>query len=272
MKVSCTTLACPDWSLETVLERFKEYGYDGVDFRGLGDEMQLWKLEAFSTDAEATARRVAEAHLEVTGFSSGARLYNPDPADAEAALEEVRQYARLCRIFSAPIIRVFGGRHQGTAWNEVLAAAAETLRKMAEIAGEGITIAVETHDDFTESSKVAEVIARTNAPNVGVLWDLHHPYRVAGESPQQTYDNIGRYTVATHLKDSRTTGTGEDDYEYVLAGEGDVPLAEMVRLLKAGGYDGAITLEWEKKWHPELAEPEVALPHHARYIRQLISQ
>ena len=35
---------------------------------------------------------------------------------------------------------------------------------------------------------------------------------------------------------------------------------QAVSLLKAGGYDGYYSFEWEKWWHPELAEPEVAFP------------
>ena len=26
--------------------------------------------------------------------------------------------------------------------------------------------------------------------------------------------------------------------------------------------------EWEKKWHPELADPEIALPHFANWFRK----
>jgi len=270
MKISCTTLACPDWSLETILTKLSEYGYDGVDFRGVGAEMKLWTLEAFSTDAESTARQIADAGLDVTGLSSGAVLFHPDPAVIEAGIEEVRQYASLCRMFAAPMIRVFGGGRHGAGWDAAIPTAADTLRRMAGIAGEDVIIAVETHDDFVDTARLAEVFRQVDAPNVGVLWDLHHPYRMVGESPRQSYDNIGARTVATHLKDSRLTGKDEHDHEYVLAGEGDVPLAEMVDLLKAGGYDGCITLEWEKKWHPELAEPDVALPHHARFMRSLI--
>jgi sugar phosphate isomerase/epimerase len=29
-----------------------------------------------------------------------------------------------------------------------------------------------------------------------------------------------------------------------------------------GGYQGWVSVEWEKRWHPEIAEPEVALPQH----------
>jgi len=270
MKISSTTLGCPDWPLETILERFVEYGYDALDFRGLDGEMELWRLEAFSADAEETAARVAAAPLAVSGFSSSARMFNLDPDAVEKALMEVREYARLCRLFGAPMIRVFGGRLEGTPWPEAIAAAVETLDKMAEVAGEGVTVAVETHDDWVQSEPLAEVLGKVDRPNVGALWDLHHPYRVAGESPRQTYDNIGRYTVATHLKDSRDLGGGK--HEYCLGGEGDVPLAEMVSLLGGGGYDGYLTLEWEKKWHPELAGPEVALPHHAAYMRKLIQE
>ena len=34
------------------------------------------------------------------------------------------------------------------------------------------------------------------------------------------------------------------------------------------GFDG---VEWEKKWHPDLAEPEVAFPHFAAFARRLMS-
>ena len=270
MKISSTTLGCPDWPLETILERFVEYGYDALDFRGLDGQMELWRLDDFSAAADQTATRIAASGLAVSGFSSSARMFNLDPAAAETALMEVREYARLCRLFGAPMIRVFGGRLEKTPWKKAIAAAVETLKKMADVAGEGVTVAVETHDDWIHSAPLAEVMDKADLPNVGVLWDLHHPYRMAGESPRQTYDNIGRYTVATHLKDSRELGGGK--CEYCLGGEGDVPLAEMVSLLARGGYDGYLTLEWEKKWHPELPEPEVALPQHAAYMRKLIEQ
>ncbi|KKM66836.1 hypothetical protein LCGC14_1477220 [marine sediment metagenome] len=272
MKIACTTLACPRWSLEQILKELSASGYDGIDFRGLGDEMEVWKLPAFTTDAEATAGKIAAAGLTVSGFSSSARMFNADADKRAKGYAEVAEYAALCRRFGAPMIRVFGGSLGGVELDRAIDVAAETLTEMAEIAGEGVTVAVETHDDWTASAPLAAVLAKVDRPNVGALWDLHHPYRMEGESPQQTYDNIGRYTVAAHLKDSRLTGKGEHDHEYVLGGEGDVPLGEMVKLLAAGGYDGMITLEWEKKWHPELAGPEVALPAHAKYMRELIAQ
>ena len=47
-------------------------------------------------------------------------------------------------------------------------------------------------------------------------------------------------------------------------------MAEAYQVLRAGGYDGWLTLEWEKKWHPEIEEPEVAFPGYARYMRGLM--
>jgi sugar phosphate isomerase/epimerase len=75
--------------------------------------------------------------------------------------------------------------------------------------------------------------------------------------------------VYTHVKDSLAVGDSQS--RYVLPGQGgDVPLVEMIGLLKAGGYDGYLTLEWEKKWHPEIADPAQALPAYAQYLKQFV--
>ena len=60
-----------------------------------------------------------------------------------------------------------------------------------------------------------------------------------------------------HVKDARRR---DDGWELVPLGEGEVPVRESLAALRAAGYDGWLTVEWEKRWHPELAEPEVALP------------
>jgi len=265
MKISCTTLACPGWSLERILDLFQSAGYDAIDFRGLGEQMEIWRLPAFGTDIEKTADRIARAALAVSALSSGARMFVPDPDQVQAQVEEVAHYGRLCRALNAPVIRVFGGAVGDTPMSKAIPAAAETLARLAEAAGEHTTVAVETHDDWVCSGPLAEVLARVDAANVGVLWDLHHPWRLAGEPAEETFANIGRYTVAVHVKDSRPAGRGR--HEYCLPGAGDVPLAPMARLLTQGGYDGYLTLEWEKRWHPEIADAAVALPAYARYMR-----
>jgi sugar phosphate isomerase/epimerase len=268
MIISATTLGCPNWPLERILKEFPAMGYDAVDFRGLDGQLEVWKLDAFGPRAGETAAKIAASGLVVSAFSGSAKMYNPDAAGLQAGLEEVRQYVRLCREFRAPILRVFGGAVKGRTLAEAIPTAVETLRKMSDIAGADATIAVETHDDWMRSAPLAEVMSQVNRPNVRVLWDLHHPYRAAGESPEETYKNIGRWTVATHVKDSKRGADGKS--AYVLPGEGgDVPLERMVALLKRGGYDGCLTLEWEKRWHPEIAEPEVALPAWAKYLRRL---
>jgi sugar phosphate isomerase/epimerase len=67
-----------------------------------------------------------------------------------------------------------------------------------------------------------------------------------------------------HVKDARRRG---DEWELVPLGEGEVPVQESLAGLGAAGYDGWFTFEWEKRWHPELAAPEVALPRDGEILR-----
>jgi sugar phosphate isomerase/epimerase len=71
----------------------------------------------------------------------------------------------------------------------------------------------------------------------------------------------------THLKDSRPEGAG---VRYVLTGSGTVPVRETVNVLAAAGYKGYYSFEWEKKWHPEIEAPEVAIPHYAKVMREYL--
>ena len=41
------------------------------------------------------------------------------------------------------------------------------------------------------------------------------------------------------------------------------------RVLKAAGYNGYFTLEWEKIWHAYIEEPEVAFPQYVQYMKNL---
>jgi len=46
-------------------------------------------------------------------------------------------------------------------------------------------------------------------------------------------------------------------------GRGEVPIFDAIDALSKGGYKGYYSFEWEKLWHPELAEPEIALADYA---------
>jgi sugar phosphate isomerase/epimerase len=142
-----------------------------------------------------------------------------------------------------------------------MARLAGNLRAFGDAAlGCGVGIVLETHDDFSTGAQVAELLAATAHPAVHALWDLHHPYR-RGESPATTFERIGGATHHVHVKDG-SLGRG-----YTLLGEGDVPLFPMLDLLLDGGYSGPVSLEWEKRWEPQIADPEIAFPQYAAGLR-----
>ncbi|MCW3061339.1 MAG: Xylose isomerase protein barrel [Capsulimonas sp.] len=264
MKLGVTTLGCPNWTLDEILTNVKAYGYDGVELRGIGPDLDLTQSPHFATEAETerSRRRFADAGLEISTLDSSVTLAQTDAAKRESNLQHGRETIDLAARLGVPFVRVFGGGEdlRLEESEDLVAAGLAELGAYAFSTGQDVSVLLETHDAFSTGVRVAAAIARAAHPRAAALWDLHHPAR-HGEATAETYHALAPYTRSTHVKDSRAGGT------YCLCGEGDIPLREMIGLLHAGGYDGYLTLEWEKRWIPELLEPEVAFSQYAKVLR-----
>ena len=268
MKLAFTTLGCPAWDMDTILSKAVEYGFDGVDFRGYLGTLELFELPEFTTQAKETAQRFADAHLEVPCFSSSVRLFCETDSEKAGYIEEIKAYTRICEPFGTPFIRIFGGYIGEVPRAQAIEIAGENLKVMAGIAEDHhVTLLLETHDDWVDCTHMKAIMEIADSDSVGILWDIHHPYRKAGEIPSKTWRTLGKWIQYTHWKDSFPKG---DNHQLCLVGDGDLPLEEIFCILKQGDYSGYLTLEWEKKWHPEIENPKVAFPGYVRFMRRLI--
>jgi sugar phosphate isomerase/epimerase len=269
VRFAYSTLACPGRRLEEALELGAGAGYEGVELRLIDGELLDPGMGA--QDRRRVAGACARANLPVVAVDSSIRLTAPD---AVGTLAEIGAFLELAAEWGAPAVRVFGGDlpEEPEARHERLAAAAGLLEQASDQARRlGVRIGVETHDSFLASATVAELLALVPSSWVGAVWDSHHPCR-AGESAAQVFANIGSRLCLAQVKDAARTGTGPDGWRLVPLGEGDVPVRDMLGLLLRGGYGGWVSVEWEKRWHPEIDEPETALPQHLRLLRTWVTE
>lgn len=264
MRFSYSTLACPGMSLEGALELGARAGYAGVELRLIDGDLADPRMSPRQRRRVASA--CERAGLAVAAVDSSIRV--AALADPGRILADIGAFLDMAAALHAPVIRVFGGDLPADpdARRERLAMAAAVLEQASGPASDyGVRIGIETHDGFRASATVAELLALVPSPWIGAVWDSHHPYR-AGETATQVHAAIGARLFLAQVKDAVRLGPGQDDWKLVPLGEGEVPVREMLRLLHADGYDGWVSVEWEKHWHPELGEPADALPQHLRLL------
>ncbi|MCP4168612.1 MAG: sugar phosphate isomerase/epimerase [Chloroflexi bacterium] len=274
MKISLMTLGCPDWDLDTICRKGRAYGFDGIDFRGLLDEIDITKLPAFTTGVAATKRKLADAGLEVSGISSSIRVC--DRENLANNVEEAMRTIAVAQALDARNIRVFGrGDLDKYTHSELAEIGCDCMNRI--LALEGATALhwlFETHDNWIRARDCKLLLDNIASPAFGALWDMGHTARVGGESPAESYAAIGQRVGYTHVKDAVYNRTHpkamEDGWRYVLPGQGELPLADALTLLKRNGYDGWILFEHEKRWRPNLPEPEVAFPAFVEWVRPLL--
>jgi sugar phosphate isomerase/epimerase len=257
-RIAFSTLAFPDATLAAALSAGRRWGYSGVELRLIDGELIDPALPA--ARRTQIRRTLVVGGLPVVAVDSSIRLTGDDPGP------DLRRFLQLASEFQAPLVRVFGGGlDPPQARQDRLRTAARVLEEAVPLAARlGVAIGVETHDAFSASSAVAELLALLTADGVpsdlvGAVWDSHHPHRM-GETPAEVYANLGPRVLLAQVKDARRIKDG--DWRLVLLGAGEVPVREMLGLLAAGGYPHWISVEWEKRWHPEIEDPEVALPQH----------
>ena len=270
MKLAFSTVGCPDWSFDEIFAAAKDFGYDAIEIRGIGNEIYAPKLNVFSEkNTEATKKKLKNAGLFVSMFTSNSVI--GIPAGAKAGKKEAIEYIDLAYRLEVPFVRIMV-TPRPEADEADLGCAAAVYSEICEYAkNKSVIPLLETNGIFAESGVLAKFLEQIPGENKGALWDIHHPCRFFGESAGQVFGNIGKYVKYLHIKDSviepETKKAG-----YKMVGYGDMPIADIVRLVADGGYDGVFSLEWTKRWQPELQEPGIVFAQYVDYMRQLLSE
>lgn len=260
-----STLGCPTWTLEHAADVAVANGYAGLEIRVLDGEIIPADLSSLRC---AEVRRILQTrNLRIAGLGASTRFTSASRSERLANVDELRRYLALANALEAPMVRTFGGDvPPGVTIEQAADWVADGIRAVLPDAERyGVTVMLETHDAFCRGADVARVLTQVNHPRFQAIWDVHHPYRM-GESIEETWRWIGARVGHVHLKDARRREDGS--WQLVLMGEGEIPNHAVIKLLRANGYQGDLSIEWEKKWHPEIEEPEVALPQHAQVVRE----
>lgn len=270
MKLSVSSLACPDWSLEEIASACVTAGIAGIELRGLGGEIDITRLPAFNGDLPATLALLHRHQLQLPCFATSVTLVSPSPQRWQDMLDEAHRYATLAQKTATPFLRIFGGAiPKGMSEDEALAMAQRHLRQVVKICRpRGVQALLETHDIWATAAAARRLLHEFDPAEAGVLWDIEHPAR-QGESPADTAASLHRWIRHVHLKDSLITdGVSKPR----LLGQGDLPVEAVLQALSFLGYDGWICLETEKRWHIETAPaPEESIPQFAQFMRTHVS-
>jgi sugar phosphate isomerase/epimerase len=270
LPLAFSTLGCPAWTWPQILDFADKHEFSAIELRGLLGDMNLPARPEFAADKIPAAKReVAARGLKIACVSSSAEMHMADPQKRAQQLSDARGFIDLASALGAPYVRVFGNKMDGPR-EEVIARVSSGLHELGEYAGpRNVTVIIESHGDFTDSPTLKEVLTRVGSEHVALLWDAHHTFVSSHEEPEFTVGQLGRWIRHTHLKDSVAAGK---DRHYVLTGKGEVPVKRQVEALAKINYTGFYCFEWEKVWHRDLLEPEVAFPDYLKIVGEYMRE
>jgi len=295
MKLSGHTMGTPEYSLEEAIDLFARIGLDGIEIIVQSDGYPCAvPLAATDREAAVIARRVRENGLRVAGLTPYLDLFNDLNESVRA--DECRKLKRvvdLAQIMGAGFVRVYGGKFVHGETDEGGRKLGQFVRSMRECgdycAPRGVRLCLENHFGTmtTTAARTMEIVKAIDHENVGVLYDQanlaffpaeEYPEAIAlqkekiffvhckdlvyrGGSPRPpVFKNVSHIDESERTVYSRIPGRGILDWPGILGA------------LSAAGYDGWVSLEYERRWQKlDLPDAREGMPQGAAYIRGVLS-
>jgi sugar phosphate isomerase/epimerase len=257
--LSFSTLGCPDWSFLQIVNFAKIHHYQGIEIRGILREMDLPRCPEFSEEQiAATLQLMKERNLKFSGLGSSASLHYADSMERIKNIAEAKRFIDLAQKINCPYVRVFPNKFPPEQdKKQTIDLIIKGLTELGDYAkNKNVKVLMETHGDLVHTDDIEKIMQAAAHPHVGLVWDICNMWIITKEPPAEVYHKLKKYIHHTHIKDAKLK---DGKIEYVLLGKGDVPAFEAIDLLAADGYTGYYSFEWEKLWHPEILEPEIAL-------------
>lgn len=254
-----STLGCHELDLDATCALAARHDIHTLEIRALEDRQDLPQYLDETFPDSGTVQAILDQHKQsIVALNSSFKLVGSQEGDRRELLE----FARWAEMLNIPYIRAFGGGSMAEPLSAAeLDEASENLRWWHGVrqSNEWNTrLALETHDGFSGGARCIELQAHCEIP-LDLIWDTHHSWKLGGEAPQETWNLIAPLVRHVHIKDSISVPSARHPYTYVLPGTGEFPAQEVLSILAANDYEGVVSLEWERKWHPYMPPLEEAL-------------
>lgn len=239
----------------------KEIGFDGIEFAEIHTPEGKDKSE-YAKELKAECDRVG---IEPVQYSVGADFIYGSDGDLEKEIERLKKEVDI-----AVFLGVKGMRHDATGgykdeerkykgFPQALPRITEGYRAVTEYAEEkGIRTMIENHGYFCQDSdRVERIITGVAHKNFGALIDMGN-FLCADENPVTAVSRLAPFVSYLHAKDFHVKNGSEfapcDGFfktrggNYLrgaVLGHGNVPVYQVLSIIKDAGYNGYITLEFE---------------------------
>lgn len=240
----------------------KDMGFEGIEYAEIHPAEGVDKAE----HARQLRALADELNMTITNYAIGADFIN---RDVDSEIERLKGEIDIAAILGVKTMRhdASGGpegeRFALTGFEKYLPVLAKGCRAVTEYAAQkGIKTSVENHGYYCQQSDRVEALMKAvNHENFGWLVDIGN-FMCADDTPVDAVKVGAKYAIYVHAKDFYfedkdkpcpdgyfNTRAGHHICGSVL-GEGVVPVKECIDILKAAGYDGWVTVEYEGQESP----------------------
>lgn len=271
MKVGFSSMACPGWDLVTITDKAAEYGFDGIELRGLSGELHLPLVPELARKPDWTKGVLREKNLDLICLGTSATLDSKKRSVIAKQKSVITEYIELASRLGCPFVRIFAGEVQR--WdnqNKALSRISQALASLIPVASRwGVTLLIENGGDFSDSASLWYIADAASHPNVGCCWNqcAALSYR---EHATNSIPRLGRKIGLVHMTDARFDENGVL-LEYTQLGEGDAEVGLQIDLLRGMAYDGYLVFEWPRLWVDSLAPADSVLPGASAFLKAQIA-
>ena len=250
---------------------FSQFVDEVADNKIQGLEIHNVNCQPFLSDrpfdkenVSATKRKLYEKNVSVSCVDAVCNL--ADLTKKEENEKEVLSVIKTAELLDAPFVRIhaYNTDEVKTSPDDCDGYVAELVAKILPVANDsGVTVLLETMGIYADTQRLSNLLDSFASDRFSALWDIHHTFRFAGESPETTVKRLGKHIKHVHVKDSEISG---GQIKYCLLGEGDINISSVFDSLRSINYEGYYSLELMPEWLNELGDAEIVLPQFSGYM------
>lgn len=286
------TMGTPEYTVTEAIELFAAIGADGAEIvvqdgykSGIPCDCPPELLNEVKECAEKNSVQI----ICLTPYNSKFNSLDEDVRREEIrAIEKVIDY---CEFFGAKYIRIYAGlfaageADEGGLKRKKLV---ESMRCLGDTAmAKGVTLVLENHFNTmtVSAAESADVVREINHPAVKILYDQANLTFTENEDYETAIPVQSGLIGYMHVKDlvfrndrrgfvSSDVSHPKDEERNVitkLVGEGILDWPAILKMVRDHGFDGWLSLEYERRWHPEdIPDASIGMKKSIGYLREIV--